>query len=224
MPNDKKTPESSEQKSTPRPSRREFVLGAAGAGMVVALGGVKYLPSRPLVRPPGAQDETALLAGCIHCQKCMEVCPKNAITISHIEDGILQARSPKMDFKAGWCDFCEEVEGGPACYAVCPTDAIARIDGTTTDIGIAELTKEWCLGYRGMGCHSCVDACNYDALELDDAGIPVIDEQRCNGCGACEYECISLSSGSLSGTWDESVATDRAIVIKSLEEHRSSNE
>ena len=203
--------------SGPAPTRRGFVMGAAGACALLALGGVKYLPSKELVRPPGAQDEAAFLAGCIHCQKCMEACPQHAIGIAHVEDGILQARTPKMDFKSGWCDFCENVEGGPRCHAVCPTDAIAGIAGPTTDIGIAKLTKEWCLAYRGMGCHSCLDACNYDAITLDEKQVPVVDERLCNGCGACELACISLSSGSLSGTWDQSVPTDRAIVVKPLD-------
>ena len=203
-------------KRTPTPSRRSFLLGAAGTVALVALGGAKYIPTGPVVRPPGAQDDALFYAGCIHCQKCIEMCPKHAITISHLEDGILQMRAPKMDFKAGWCDFCEEVEGGPVCYAVCPTDAIQRIEEPTVDIGIAVLKKEWCLAYRGTGCHSCVDACEYDALELDEAGIPVVDEDACNGCGACEFDCISLMAGSLSGTWDESEMTDRAITVKPL--------
>lgn len=204
---------------TPQPStsRRSFLFGAVGAAGVLALGGVKYLPSRAVVRPPGAQDDASFFAGCIHCQKCLEVCPQHAITISHVEDGILQMRAPKMDFKAGWCNFCEDVEGGPKCARVCPTGCIKPIQGETTIIGIAEVTREWCLAYRGTGCHSCLDACAFDAITLDDSNTPVVDPDLCNGCGACEYECISLTAGSLSGTWDSSIPTDRAIIVKPLE-------
>lgn len=197
-------------------SRRGFVKGCAGAAAVIALGGVKFLPSKSLVRPPGAQDDDFFFAGCIHCQRCIEVCPQNAISIAHLEDGVLQMRTPKMDFKAGWCNFCEGVDGGPACVAVCPTHCIQPFSEPTVDIGIAQLTKEWCLAYRGMGCHSCLDACKYDAITLDESHVPVVNEDLCNGCGACEYSCISLSAGSLSGTWDGSEATDRAIVVKPL--------
>lgn len=56
------------------------------------------------------------------------------------------------------------------------------------------------LALGGMGCHSCQDACNYDAITLDSSAVPVVDTNKCNGCGACEEACISLSSGSLSGT------------------------
>ena len=83
----------------PRVSRRTFALGAVGACAVIGLGGVKYLPSATLLRPPGGQDEEQLVRGCLHCEKCREVCPKHAIAPAHIEDGILNARTPRMDFK-----------------------------------------------------------------------------------------------------------------------------
>ena len=40
-------------------------------------------------------------------------------------------------------------------------------------IGKAEINRDWCLAAKGMGCHECVDVCNYEALELgadNDAG------------------------------------------------------
>lgn len=198
---------------SPAISRRDFALGAAGSCAVLALGGVKFVPREQLLRPPGGQDEDWLLAGCLHCEKCREVCPHGVIAPAHMESGLRNVRTPRMDFKAGWCDFCENVEGGPRCMAVCPTAALSSADPSKEVIGIAQLKKEWCLAYRGMGCHECVDACPYGALSLDDHGIPVVDGQACNGCGACEFACISLSSGSLSGTWDASAMTDRAITV-----------
>ena len=199
---------------TPTFTRRGVICGTVGAVALLALGCVDIASSEALVRPPGAQDEDMLLATCIRCQKCMEVCPQNAINITHIENGFLQARLPKMDFHLGWCNFCEDVNGGPRCAAVCPTGAIAKIDSPTVKIGVAQLTREWCLAYRGTGCHSCQDACTYNAITLDADHVPVVNESACNGCGACENACISLSAGSLSGTWDSSHPTDRAITVK----------
>jgi ferredoxin-type protein NapG len=64
-----------------------------------------------------------------------------------------------------------------------------------------------------MGCRVCVDACPYEALFVGDDRVPVVDESACNGCGACEFACVSMSAGSLSVG-----ATDKAIVVFSQKE------
>ena len=204
-------------------TRRTFALGAVGAVSLVALGaGAKIVPSKTLLRPPGGQDEVTLWGSCLHCEKCREVCPQNAIGPTHLEDGILNMRTPSMDFKAGWCDFCTNVDGGPQCLNVCPTQAIVLPAGATLGntetgemgsvvLGVAEVNRDWCLAQRGMGCHECVDACAFDALELGYDHVPIVDVERCNGCGACENACISLTAGAIAPG-----ATDRAIVVVPL--------
>lgn len=194
-------------------SRRTFTFGLAGAVALFGLGGIKYLPSQPICRPPGGQDEDAFIAGCLHCERCREVCPRTAISPANIEQGLLNVRTPRMDFKSGWCDFCEEIEGGPRCIAVCPTHALKEVEVSEVILGKAILNRDWCLAAKGMGCHVCVDECNYDALKLGYDAVPVVNMDTCNGCGACEYVCISLSSGSITVG-----ATDRAIVVKPTEE------
>lgn len=201
-------------------SRRTFALGAIGAAGLVALGaGAKIVPSTTLLRPPGGQDEPALVGSCLHCEKCREVCPRGAIGPTHLEDGILNLRTPSLDFKAGWCDFCSGTEGGPRCIAVCPTRALALPSGAalgntatgevgTVILGVAEVNRDWCLAQRGMGCHECVDVCAFEALELGYDHVPVVDAERCNGCGACENACISLTAGAIAPG-----ATGRAIVV-----------
>lgn len=197
-------------------TRRQLCLGAGGATAALALGGVKYLPSSPLVRPPGAQDEARLAALCIRCQKCYEACPRSVIVPSHIEDGIMQMRTPALTFEDSWCDFCTEENGGqPLCACVCPTDAIVSPEETnpeTTVLGKAVINTQWCLAYKLIGCKSCYDACPYQAMELDKQGRPVVMAERCNGCGACESACVSLSAGSIA-----SGASSRAIVIEPIE-------
>jgi len=41
-----------------------------------------------------------------------------------------------------------------------------------------------CLGYG-----ECVDACPFDALHMNENGLPVVDEEKCTGCGNCEEAC-----------------------------------
>ncbi len=191
-------------------SRRGFVMGGAGACVLLGMGGLKAVPQQAVCRPPGGQDFDALLSGCIHCEKCREVCPKGAIAPAHLEDGILSVRMPKMDFTRGWCDFCENEPGGPRCAAVCPTGALKPTANTV--IGVAQVHYDWCLANRGMGCHDCIDACPYEAIEINDNHTPRVLEDKCNGCGRCENVCPSMSNGSLSGTLDEEI-TDRAITV-----------
>ncbi|HHL39132.1 MAG TPA: hypothetical protein ENJ37_01360, partial [Deltaproteobacteria bacterium] len=41
-----------------------------------------------------------------------------------------------------------------------------------------------CLGYG-----ECVDACNFDAMAMNDNGLPVVFYDKCVGCGACARAC-----------------------------------
>jgi ferredoxin-type protein NapG len=99
---------------------------------------------------------------------------------------------------------------------VCPTGALALREGEVPVLGTAVLNREWCLASKGMGCSSCVDACHYEAMSVGADGVPVVDDAACNGCGACEFACISLSAGSLTVG-----ATDKAIVVEPPHEQGS---
>ena len=166
-------------------TRRTLCLGAGGAAVMLGLGGLKYVGSQPIVRPPGGQDEERLVSACIRCEKCYEICPRNVIAPAHLEDGVLNMRTPTFDFSANW----------------------------NTIIGKAVINTDWCLAYKLIGCRFCYDACPYEAMELDENNRPVVIEDKCNGCGACESVCVSLQNGSISEG-----ATARAIVVHPLEE------
>lgn len=198
-------------------SRRTLCAGAVGAASMLAVGTLKLVPSSPHVRPPGGQDEDALIGACIRCQRCVEACPKGAIAAQHVEEGVLTVRTPVASFDRGWCDFCEEENGGdPLCVRHCPTGALslrAVASGgvplsQSLVLGKAVIVREWCLGYRLTGCRYCYDVCPYGAIELDDTGRPYVIAEACNGCGACQSVCVSMQEGSLSEG-----ATSRAIVV-----------
>lgn len=193
-------------------TRRSLFAGAGCAAAMVALGGVRYLGSEPVTRPPGGQDEDLLLAGCIRCGKCMEACSQKVIRPVHAEKGLVGMRTPTMDFSEGWCDWCEGENGGvPLCASTCPTGALALPASATpegTILGKAHLDEDQCLAYRLIGCRFCFDACPYDAIALDPHNRPVVDEERCNGCGACECVCVSQQEASLAAN-----STRRAISV-----------
>ena len=142
----------------------------------------------------------------------MEACHKNAIVPAGMENGFLNMRTPTMDFHAGWCDFCEDANDGfPMCVEVCPTKALDLERGAKHEdivIGKPLLIKDWCLAYRLTHCRDCYDACDFDAIELDSNKRPHLVLDKCNGCGACEYVCRSMTAGTpVAG------ATHRAIIV-----------
>lgn len=194
-------------------SRRTFALGSGGAAALLVMGGLKALPAHAQVRPPGGQDENRLISSCIRCERCVEVCPRKALRPAHIEDGILGVRTPCANFDEGWCDFCEEENGGvPLCVQCCPTEALALSEGAdaqSTILGKAVIIQDWCLAWdKDNGCRFCYDACPYEAIALDQYNRPTVIAEKCNGCGACQSVCVSLKDGSIA-----SGATSRAIII-----------
>lgn len=203
----------SEQMTTYGVSRRTLCLGIGGAAVMLSLGVLKLTPSKNILRPPGGQDETFFTALCIRCEKCYEVCPRKVIKPAHLEDGILSMRTPTLDFSSNWCDYCaEENNGIPLCVKSCPTSALQLSQDATAQnviLGKARITTDWCLAYQLSGCRFCYDACPYQAITLDSEKRPVVQDDLCNGCGACESVCVSLQSGSISQG-----ANGRAISVK----------
>jgi ferredoxin-type protein NapG len=197
-------------------SRRTFVTGVGGTVLLFALGGVRFAGATPLVRPPGGQDYDRLIAGCIRCEKCIEVCPHHVIKLANIEDGIIGMRTPILTFRDDCCNWCaQENNGVPLCAEVCPTEALVLPPDATAEntlLGLAELNTSTCLAYRDTGCRFCYDACPYQAMELNEHKRPLVINNKCNGCGACEAVCVSLENGSIVGGINE-----RAIVVRALD-------
>lgn len=193
-----------EKKADPRRpgmTRRELVGGCAGAVALLALGGgaKAFASEGDILRPPGGQDLERLIGACIRCDRCRSACDREAITVCTVSDGILNARLPKMSFQFGYCDMCD---GAYRCINACPTGALGSFDAEADKIGVAQIDTEECLTYILSGtCDArCVNACEWEALWLDDSGRLQIDEEKCNGCGACQYVCPSNAYGTYSGS------------------------
>ncbi|MBC5583214.1 4Fe-4S dicluster domain-containing protein [Eggerthella sp. NSJ-70] len=201
---------------TPRAlDRRAFVRCTGAVAGLFALGGAAAIAGRSdAVRPPGAQDEARLLSLCTRCDRCRSACPTDVIAPAVLEDGLVSIRTPKLDFTLGWCDFCG------ACARACPTGALSDEAGrafefeglpgrtfheTDAVIGRAAVNRDRCIIWRGQStCTACSQACPYEAILLDEAGRPTVDERRCNGCGVCEHSCpssrlLSYDGGSARG-------------------------
>ena len=59
-------------------------------------------------------------------------------------------------------------------------------------IGIARTRRKLCLRTKGIPCDACIRSCpaNFQALSEDGkTNPPVVNPERCTGCGACESSC-----------------------------------
>ncbi len=192
------------RKTTPQPGRRAFMTGAALTLGAIALkaqdkktdgGFATILDKQPLDRetpltPPGSKSVKDFYRRCTACQLCVQACPNNVLRPSTDIDRLMQ---PEMGYENGYCrPECTE------CSKVCPSGAILQItaeEKTQYHIGTASVNRELCVAENGTKCGNCARHCPVGAISLvqnaDGNRVPVVNEERCIGCGACENLCPS---------------------------------
>lgn len=187
-------------------TRRTVIRLGAQVLVLVGLGGLaRLLPGRAeVLRPPGALPEWEFLAQCVKCQRCIQICPRAAIWPVLLTDSIAGTGTPRLDFHRGYCDLCMK------CTRVCPTRALEPIAKELVRLGLAQVDRTKCVAWVWQGCTRCYAACPWEAIVLDSGQRPTVDASRCNGCGLCEYVCISSSVRSYAGS------PGRAIVVVPL--------
>lgn len=190
-------------------SKRAFLTSAAILTTSVALaqekkkvdGGLAFIEDKKAIKrtnpivPPGAFSVKTFQQRCTGCQLCVSKCPNNVLRPS---SDLLHLMQPEMSFEKGAC----RVECS-ICSEVCPTGAIEKIDRTqktTIKIGTAHWIKENCVVTKANNeCGNCARHCPSSAIVMvpsnpnDENSIkrPSIIENRCIGCGMCEYVCPS---------------------------------
>ena len=188
-------------------SRRNFLASALAIGTTTLLhaeekggdGGLaviadKKIPSRktPVV-PPGAQGIKHLTRHCTGCQLCVAACPNGVLRPSTDLETLMQ---PRSSYERGYCrPECTR------CSEVCPAGAIIRLDRaekSSVQIGHAVWVKENCVPLTdGVECGNCARHCPAGAIlmipsdgnDTNSPKIPMINPERCIGCGACENLC-----------------------------------
>jgi polyferredoxin len=186
--------------------RRRHLLGvSAGALALPALTKIGLGRKKPnpfLLRPPGAAVEDEFQRLCVRCGECMKVCIKNALHPTLTEAGLEGMFTPRMIPRIGYCEFACNL-----CGQVCPTGAIARLpveEKKKFVMGLAQFDKSRCIPHaHNRSCIVCEEHCPLDEKAIQARDVQVINQQgetvtiqlphvvedRCIGCGICEYVC-----------------------------------
>ncbi len=154
----------------------------------------KQAPKRETpITPPGSLSARNMQKHCTACQLCVSNCPNNVLRPSSDPMKLMQ---PEMSFERGYCrPECTR------CSQVCPTAAIKPItpeEKTAIHVGHAVWIAENCIPVdKGDACGACARHCPTLAIEMVEyttkdgrmVQVPAIDNERCIGCGKCEYLC-----------------------------------
>jgi ferredoxin-type protein NapF len=175
--------------------RRDFLVGtAAGLGTLaiaiinktLKVEAAGLTPKRwpRLLRPPGALGEKALATTCNRCGQCLQVCPTKVLIPSGLEAKLSGLWTPRFVPRLGRCMFCM------ACGQVCPTQALVPVPVQTVKLGRPTIDHTKCLAWANhTKCLLCAETCPTFSIRIDSSERPVIDLERCNGCGSCEAHC-----------------------------------
>jgi polyferredoxin len=183
------------------PDRRTVLASLGVAVLGVALFRSSRAARTPLIRPPGAR-ENGLEARCIRCGLCVRACPTGAIQPALLEGGLESLWTPVLVPRLGYCDYsCN------ACGQVCPVEAIPPLtleEKRRAVLGRAYVDRNRCIPWADhRPCIVCEEMCPVpekaivleEVTVTDAAGQPVtvqrprVVEERCIGCGICEYKC-----------------------------------
>ena len=184
-------------------SRRKFIVTTAAVGTAMALqaqeenidGGLAVIEDKVVpklntpLKPAGSQGVRRFSKHCTSCQLCVAECPNHVLRPSKEMKTLMQ---PEMVYRDGYCrPECVK------CSQVCPTGAIVKItpeEKTAISIGHAVVVAQNCLSAKGDKCGHCAEVCPVEAVkmvrnEASEYDVPAVDENRCLGCGKCEYLC-----------------------------------
>jgi RnfABCDGE-type electron transport complex B subunit len=133
----------------------------------------------------GANAE-AIVAGKTSPASCVAGGPDVTAAIAAIMGVSVEAKEPDI--------------AQPGCtYSVAEADQKYTYQGIPDCRAAALLSggmKVCAIGCLGLG--TCVRACPFNALKMNDRGLPEVDPNKCTGCGTCERVCpkhiIKLSS------------------------------
>ncbi len=132
------------------------------------------------VRPPYGLDESIFQNECIKCEDkaCVASCDEQIISID--TDG-----TPFIKFNKNGCTFCDE------CAIACDMGVLDLANTHTSENLNVQfiISLESCVAHHGVICFSCKEPCIDNAILFNGMFNPVIDSDKCTGCGFCISRC-----------------------------------
>lgn len=144
----------------------------------------KTKESSPLVvRPPYGLIESLFQSECIMCESkaCVASCDERIVLIGG--DG-----TAMLNFTKNGCTFCEE------CAKACEKSGMRALNLGHENYAektnaVFRISTEGCVAHHGTICFSCKEPCIDDAILFNGMFNPVIDMDKCTGCGFCMGRC-----------------------------------
>ncbi|NUN12921.1 MAG: 4Fe-4S dicluster domain-containing protein [Myxococcales bacterium] len=140
-------------------------------------------PFIPMFRPPGAGDEATFLSKCSGCSECITACPYGVLRAAPRTRYRSVANTPVVDFRIGPCRVCPD----RPCVAACRTGALQLT--AQPKIGAVEIVTHECVAWQGGFCSTCTEQCPVPGAMFRQMGKPMIDAEKCWGCGVCQHVC-----------------------------------
>jgi len=140
---------------------------------------VKNSPFKSYLFPPYYEKKENFLK-CVECKTkdCLNACDEKIIKIEN--------EMPVLDFTKSGCTFCDE------CANACSFNVLDT-NFKKEKIAEAIIIPQKCIAWNQTICFSCQDICEENAIIYNGLFNPVIDLEKCSGCGFCFSVCPSLA-------------------------------
>jgi len=139
----------------------------------------------------------------------VRACPTGVLQPSLTEAGLAGIWTPVLVAENGYCDYACNI-----CGQVCPVGAIPPLsleEKRQQVLGKAYIDQHRCIAWTGDGeCIVCEEMCPLPekAITLEirtvetaagsfEQRLPVVDRQKCIGCGICEFKCPVVGTAAI---------------------------
>ena len=132
-----------------------------------------------VIRPPYAHNKELFNTICLTCKDtpCVGACEEEIIFLD-------ENHTPCLLFTKSGCTFCEE------CAKACPHEVLHVKPESEAKIDVnVKIDMGKCIAWNGTICNSCGDACVPKAIKFFGMFRPIVEMDKCTGCGFCYGVC-----------------------------------